>query len=334
MEACFYDDYIMPGASSEEVKIDKTKLTLDFSQAGKNAKRQNPLNSILTSPDLNLLTLGSPELEKLIMSSCGGILTTPTPSQLGLKGNLNLSVTEEQEQYAHGFVEALAKLHKEQGTPGGDFKACTAAESTATNSVVPVSSVMPQSSSTTSVSSSSKACVPTTSIPTNSTISTGALPFATLRPIEVAIYPTFQAAASDRVGLLQNATYGNYLPMQQQPAQAARVSGIKLEANPAEQVVPGTPPPPLPPIDLNLQEAVKNERKKQRNRQAASKCRKRKLERESDLEQKVDELKKKNTSLQSEAQDLRQQVMSLKQFVMSHVKGGCEIMLANEPTGL
>lgn len=52
---------------------------------------------------------------------------------------------------------------------------------------------------------------------------------------------------------------------------------------------PGEPasPPSMSPVDLETQERVKAERKKLRNRIAASKCRKRKLERISRLEDKV-----------------------------------------------
>uniref|UniRef100_A0A3P9PE19 JunE proto-oncogene, AP-1 transcription factor subunit n=1 Tax=Poecilia reticulata TaxID=8081 RepID=A0A3P9PE19_POERE len=85
---------------------------------------------------------------------------------------------------------------------------------------------------------------------------------------------------------------------------------------------PASSPPSLSPIDLETQERIKAERKKLRNRIAASKCRKRKLERISRLEEKVKVLKNQNSDLASTAAMLRQQVAQLKQKVMSHVTNG------------
>ncbi|KAM4528272.1 junE proto-oncogene, AP-1 transcription factor subunit isoform 1-T2 [Odontesthes bonariensis] len=94
---------------------------------------------------------------------------------------------------------------------------------------------------------------------------------------------------------------------------------------------PGDPisPPSLSPIDLETQERIKAERKKLRNRIAASKCRKRKLERISRLEEKVKVLKNQNSDLASTAAMLREQVAQLKQKVMSHVTNGCQIAVGS-----
>ncbi len=86
--------------------------------------------------------------------------------------------------------------------------------------------------------------------------------------------------------------------------------------------------PHYQPIDLELQEMVKRERKKLRNRVASSKCRKRKLEREARLDQRVKDLKEKNIELGAVANALKQQVCDLKQRVMDHVNEGCQIVLA------
>ncbi|XP_063592536.1 transcription factor Jun-like, partial [Penaeus indicus] len=83
--------------------------------------------------------------------------------------------------------------------------------------------------------------------------------------------------------------------------------------------------PPLSPIDMECQERIKLERKRLRNRIAASKCRRRKLERISRLEEKVKTLKGENMELQAVVNKLRDQVCSLKQEVMEHVNSGCQI---------
>ncbi|NXH69145.1 JUND factor, partial [Hydrobates tethys] len=96
------------------------------------------------------------------------------------------------------------------------------------------------------------------------------------------------------------------------------------------QIVPEVPSfgesPPLSPIDMDTQERIKAERKRLRNRIAASKCRKRKLERGiSRREEKVKSLKSQNTELASTASLLREQVAQLKQKVLSHVNSGCQL---------
>ncbi|RMX37573.1 hypothetical protein pdam_00016615 [Pocillopora damicornis] len=117
------------------------------------------------------------------------------------------------------------------------------------------------------------------------------------------------------------ASYNNALAQEK-----TELSGYKLENQ--GQIV--SDHGSLQPIDLEVQEIVKRERKKQRNRIASSKCRKRKLEREARLETRVKELKERNIELNAVANALKQQVCDLKQRVMDHVNEGCQIMLAHQ----
>ncbi|CAL8330053.1 unnamed protein product [Lota lota] len=110
---------------------------------------------------------------------------------------------------------------------------------------------------------------------------------------------------------------------------AQRYGGMKEEP----QTVPDmqssdTSSPPMSPIDMENQERIKAERKKLRNRLAATKCRRRKLERIARLEDKVKVLKSDNAGLSNTASVLREQVAQLKQKVMTHVSSGCQLMLA------
>jgi len=73
------------------------------------------------------------------------------------------------------------------------------------------------------------------------------------------------------------------------------------------------------------QEKIKLERKRQRNRVAASKCRKRKLERISKLEDRVKMLKGENTDLGGIVKSLKDHVAQLKQQVMEHMEAGCTV---------
>lgn len=68
-----------------------------------------PPDGLLASPDLGLLKLASPELERLIIQSNGLVTTTPTSTQFIYP---KVAASEEQE-FAEGFVKALEDLHKQ-----------------------------------------------------------------------------------------------------------------------------------------------------------------------------------------------------------------------------
>ena len=72
------------------------------------------------------------------------------------------------------------------------------------------------------------------------------------------------------------------------------------------------------------------ERKRMRNRLAATKCRKRKLERISHLDDRVEVLKGENAELAAVVKRLKASVCELKQEVMEHISSGCQIMIADE----
>ena len=90
---------------------------------------------------------------------------------------------------------------------------------------------------------------------------------------------------------------------------------------------------PLSPINMEVQESAKLERKRARNREAAARCRKRKLERISNLDERVNELKEENADLASVVKRLRASVCQLKQEVMEHVANGCQINMVAEESG-
>ncbi|CAH0713094.1 unnamed protein product, partial [Brenthis ino] len=230
METTFYDEHTYPMSGPVENLKRSLTLDLDFGRGGKRARNGAP---VLSSPDLQLLKLGSPELEKLIMQN--GMITTATPTPGGAVLFPAVAPTEEQEMYARPFVEALDKLHHH-----------------------------------------------------NAPEPHGRRVYADLdRPLDR--YPT---------------------PV------------VKDEP----QTVPSaSSSPPLSPIDMDSQERIKLERKRQRNRVAASKCRRRKLERISKLEEKVKLLKGENAELAQMVVKLKDHVSRLKQQVLEHANGGCHI---------
>lgn len=242
--------------------------------------------SILSSPDLGLLKLASPELERLIIQSNGMVTTTPTSSQFLYPK----TVTDEQE-FAEGFVKALEDLHKQNQLSGAGQ----------TNSSLDLcASISPVN------------LQPDLPVYTNlSSYGSG--------PLETAVnYSTdtvpFPPPPSHHLGAA--------------PQQQPELSRVPLKEEP--QTVPDVQSfgesPPLSPIDNDSQERMKAERKRLRNRIAASKCRMRKLERISRLEDKVKTLKSHNTDLASTASQLREQVAQLKQKVLTHVNSGCQLL--------
>lgn len=319
METTFYDDSLNAfsqhdnaGYGYSNPKALKHNMTLNLSDPTGTLKPhlRAKASEILTSPDVGLLKLASPELERLIIQSSNGLITTtPTPTQFLCPKN----VTDEQEGFAEGFVRALAELHH-QHMPGTTNVSVTSSPQTSVNSAMPpVSSVAGATVYNNNGTMRSDSPVYEDLNTFNPAISTVSAPNYTTSA------PTMSFPAAPP----QLPIYG-----QQSSAQIPRLTALKEEP----QTVPEMPgeTPPLSPIDMESQERIKAERKRMRNRIAASKCRKRKLERISRLEEKVKTLKSQNSELASTANMLREQVAQLKQKVMNHVNSGCQLMLTQQ----
>lgn len=105
MEPTLYQDESVDAVNGGKLNSMKRAMTLDFNGSISQSKKQK-MSTLLQSPDLNMLKLASPELEKLIIQANGMVTTTPTPTQIMFPK----FVTEEQEAYAQGFVAALEEL--------------------------------------------------------------------------------------------------------------------------------------------------------------------------------------------------------------------------------
>ncbi|XP_053293208.1 transcription factor Jun [Pleuronectes platessa] len=316
MEATFYDEAVSASNPQHEgttvygfnPKTLRQTMTLNLNDP-KSFKPQLSARAldILTSPDVGLLKLASPELERLIIQSCNG-LTTPTPTQFVCPKN----ITDEQEGFAEGFVRALAELHYQQQIPVVLPDALTgAASSAASGAAEPESGGVPYS------------CTVRSEPPEYTNLgsfgrdaSTASAPASERHP--PAAYP--QPAHNHMDQQLAAAAH--------QHQRHTRPHALKEEP----QIVPemSGDTPPLSPIDMENQERIKAERKRMRNRVAASKCRKRKLERVSRLEDRVKNLKNQNTELVSSANVLRDELALLKQKVMDHVNSGCQLILTQQ----
>nr|XP_043883172.1 transcription factor AP-1-like [Solea senegalensis] len=317
MEATFYDEAVKASNAQHDgatvfgfnPKTLKQTMTLNLNDP-KNFKPQLGAKAmdILTSPDVGLLKLASPELERLIIQSCTG-LTTPTPTQFVCPKN----ITDEQEGFAEGFVRALAELHYQQQTP------VVHTESQSSNAATGAASGTAASEGGGGIPYS---CAPRSEPPEYTNLgSFNRAGGSACAPAGERHPPTGYPAAPPPPH--------NHMDHQLTGAQQhSRLHSLKEEPQTVPEMSGDTPP--LSPIDMESQERIKAERKRMRNRVAASKCRKRKLERISRLEDRVKNLKNQNTELVSSANVLRDELALLKQKVMDHVNSGCQLILTQQ----
>ena len=224
------------------------------------------------------------------------VTTTPTPTQFLCPKY----VTEEQDAYARGFVDALAELYKKE----------MPAEEAVSLAQSQVATAVPSSSNIMSLNGNS------TTLTTLQPVSTQ----AQQQPAQVATtasvsggLPAMSQAQTIDMSSLPVSSMSNQLSQVKEEPQTVPCMGLT---------------PPISPIDMDSQERIKLERKRERNRMAARKCRTRKLERISRLEDRVAQLKGENNDLSTTATSLRDQVARLKKQIMEHVNSGCQVMMS------
>lgn len=326
MEQPFYHDdsflsaYGHSDATMHDYKVLKQNMNLNLTEPYRNLKSQ-----LRTEADLyhqqqqhhhhhhhqggqqqqESLKLASPELERLIIQNSNGVITTPTPGQYFY----NRGITDEQEGFAEGFVKALDELHKMNQMPppnvslgAGGVTTCSVAASSVFGSAL-----QPEPPIYTTLN----AYCPNTSLSSASSYPTATISYL----------PPHQQHAS--TSSFQPTLPGSALHPQ-------RLLTLKEEPQTVPDLLSSDGSPPMSPIDLETQERIKAERKRLRNRLAATKCRRRKLERIARLEEKVKVLKNDNAGLSSTASVLRDQVAQLKQKVLTHVSSGCQLMLTSK----
>merc|ERR1712223_1633451 len=307
----------------EKMAQKRKALTLDLNAAagvgpsglGNFSKKSKLAAShILTSPDVQKLKLSSPELAEFLTRN--PTLATPTPS--GGNYIFPKTVTEEQESYVKGFEVALKNLQQHPGQGGGA-------------SVGPVQGhpldqkyIFPKSIITeTPTVVKHEPHTRTTSIETIEK-ATAAHRASKLAPaLEVSPRPESSASGS-----MDSAE----LRIKEEIEDEDLDDDFDQDDSYSDDEESVTSPPKkrggarkITPINMESQEKIKLERKRQRNRLAASKCRKRKLERISQLELKVKDLKGENSELYNVVKKLKQSVANLKQEVIDHCNSGCQI---------
>ncbi|KAM4809851.1 transcription factor JunD-like [Rhinophrynus dorsalis] len=289
------------------------------------------LPSTASTAALNLLKLSPPELEHLLIQAASPALSssssTPSPASSAPQPATQVPpflyrnqpvITQEQEGFADGFVKALADLHKQNQLLGAPISPSALAASSPTYPVA-------------------RALHPAGEVPVYTNLSSFNPTAAQLSPPVPQPPPPAPYTSSPSPGTVQLQFPGlGRLHTGRGPLDEPQTVPDVSQSGAAPAGGGGGDSgstPSLSPIDLETQERIKAERKRLRNRIAASKCRKRKLERIARLEEKVKVLKSQNSDLASTASLLREQVSQLKQKVMSHVTSGCQIAVTKSTTG-
>jgi len=301
-------------------------LTLDLNAAsgvgpsgvgGFSKKSKLAASHILTSPDVQKLKLSSPELAEFLTRN--PTLATPTPS--GGNYMFPKTVTEEQESYVKGFEVALKNLQQHEipnqiitGSHVG-LPSVIKSEPLTRTSIETIEKAT--AAHRASAAATSAKLAPVVSIPeVGKSFTSFSIPEVSPRPessasgsmdsAELRIKEEMDDADLDQEDFDDDDSYSD----EEKPApKKGRGSGSKK----------------ITPINMESQEKIKLERKRMRNRLAASKCRKRKLERISQLELKVKDLKGENSELYNVVKKLKQSVANLKQEVIDHCNSGCQI---------
>merc|ERR1712213_279140 len=265
-------------------------LSLDLNSAS--AKRNKQVQNLLTSPDVQMLKLTSPELERFLVQN--PTLATPTPSGYIFPK----SVTEEQMMYAKGFEEALEHLRQTDKAIEAPNDATVAAANTL------------------AALSTSRPSVKVNSIQTSQQ-NHSALNLSLALPKTIPTIPTINSHFQLNSSSADTDSY--VLP-----------EGVKIKDEPDDQSLSGSESLQgsesfMSPVDMDCQEKIKLERKRLRNRLAASKCRQRKLDRISQLDDRVQQLKSENADLAAVVKKMKASIADLKEEVMEHMKSGCDI---------
>ena len=303
----------MSGSRNQPQK--RKGLTLDLNAA--TTKKPKTASHILTSPDVQMLKLTSPELAEFLTRN--PTLATPTPS-----GNTILfpkTVTEEQELYAKGFEVALKNMHQGPGGSGGhiistahppppplvQYKTEPAPSNASAIEAIERATAAHRAQSKMPIMATSEVLSPR---PSSS--ASGSMDSTDQIRIKEELDDSDPETDDDE----------DYSEEEEIPSNQNNFRGAGAGRKSTNKRL-GL----MAPIDMKSQEKVKLERKRQRNRLAASKCRKRKLERISHLEGKVTGLKGENVELANVVKKLKESVYSLKQEVLEHHTNGCLISM-------
>merc|ERR1712165_328386 len=265
----------------------RQNLTLDLNSA---SPKKNKAQNLLTSPDVQMLKLTSPELEKFL--SQNPTLATPTPSGYIFPK----SVTEEQMMYAKGFEEALEHLRQAETVPEGSNEATVAAA----NTLATLSAVhpIPAHPAGTSVQVNQEHQVTNLNLPLS-------LSLPNTIPVQKPLSRPNSGASGSYDSELYQVPDG--IKIKDEPDDLSLSGG---ESNYGSESMLSPNNSGMSPIDMESQEKIK-------------------LERISQLDERVPQLKTENSDLAAVVKKMKSSVAVLKQEVMEHVNSGCEIRMTD-----
>lgn len=293
-------------------------------------KPEEDHNQRLITPDTRHLS--TPAVDLLVAATTAG--TTVPHSNYYPPRNVSQGEpaipTVEQQMYAQPFIEAFnQRIRQDTSSPAGSDIQChsppnithpsfvssapnpslaSTAPTYVTATMSDINSLIPPSEASTSFSVSS------THDP-NAAFSSAYMPIPTYNHSHSAAPEAYPALLPGFNVIAQAAPSGQGA-LQSQGFPSDPQSSMSQEM--LRQIVPA---------DMKTMEFMKVERKKARNRIAASKCRLRRLQRESDLQEKVRRLKDHNQELNNELNSLREKVHNLKRVLMKHMRTGCSVDL-------
>lgn len=283
-------------------------------------KQENCLSSLL--PDSRAFPLTTSDVDSLFTGGCS---TTAATQNRFLRNSA--PVTAEQEMYAQGFLDALDQLHQRQNKGG-----------LLDNSMIHRGGYCGTQAASHANFSHSNSLSLASVAPTYVTASMDTIPDFSNTQGTQNTYPSTTGQDAYAFGGMMPFVQQQQQPAQPHPLDSYGGYGV-LAANPMgsngsihsddtyRQVTPDLlrELQAVVPADMRTQEHMKVERKKARNRIAASKCRLRRLQRESELSGKVKGLKDHNRELRDQLNELKDQLSELKSSITRHAKGGCRI---------
>lgn len=313
MEKTMYD-------CRDELKRKKSSFTLDLTDSGKKLLRPqllDPREGLLSSPDVGLLRLATPELERFLIQQ-QNTPTVLTPSQLVM----TKAATEEQEAYARGFVDALLNMHRQRSpllhSAGGLVR--VDGDQLGSPSFVTLTPVQFHPDSL-----RNRPELPLG--PGELSVGLTALPVM-VPPAGLNFPPSNSLPVLQKKQNMMNDNHLNVPPSGYHPCASPSILHRGKESSQTVPVLDLTRS--VSPIDMSSQERIKLERRREKNRNAAQKCRTRKIERIQRLEERVQELKNQNSRLAQTATEQREHVAKLKQQIVEHVSSGCQVMMLHD----
>ena len=333
------------GAFQSNARSDRSKLSLDFTNAHTPKKNDSQNNNpcFLDSPDMQMLKVDSPELEKMILDNytiTGGGSSTPTPTQfVNPKAVSQLDSTS----YATSVPNNLYVDISSTRSSMNDLQQSMSSSIPNQRNIV-INHGVPQYISSAPILINPNQH-PTSSAQNFLLASLQSVPKVTESGARMIFSaPNVSSDLSHQRNLLSQisaqaqkscniSTSSTYLSNVDQYSNSNSPNSVKTEPgnlSSSESVTSASEQSPLPHSNNpSLQDKIKQERKRLRNRIAATKCRKRKLEKISTLEDQVNELKKSNSDLSERKHQLREQIAHLKEKMMVHLKHGCQVHVQN-----